>query len=123
MVEQEAPKHSPAPRSAVRSELPPSWEAFRAAEAVDDVVDAVSLVNLTFDAMAICSQATIAHGKHAALMGFFFGGIGQDNTACRPRVAIQTFDDYFVTQRNNFHGLSAGQPALRREPLEHAKGG
>src|SRR4051794_37000445 len=46
IVEQEVAKPRPRARPAAPPERPPGWEAFRAAEDVDDVVQAVSLVNL-----------------------------------------------------------------------------
>src|SRR3954451_11625570 len=46
IVEREAPKHRPRPTKAEPPERPPGWEAFKAADLVDDVAAAVSIVHL-----------------------------------------------------------------------------
>src|SRR4051794_36283425 len=46
VVEQEAPKFRPRTAKPYRSDPPPGWEAFKAAEAVDDPLAAAAMVNL-----------------------------------------------------------------------------
>src|SRR5690348_13426994 len=59
---------------------------------------ALALFDIGADAFAGIEHAPGPDGQNFALLGLFFGGIGQHDAACGDLLALERFDDHSITE-------------------------